>query len=352
MELVKQDDNYIALNCIFEDFQVVPFENNRKCMLGDVRRLFVRNDKIYVYDQNGIPGIYRFNMDGSFDKRVGEVGHGKNEYVYVEDVAVDKNGNVIVLSALDKIQIYNSDCEYEKTIEMNSNMGLKNLVYVNGIYVGAAEHSDYNGYDESLLYFFDERFNLIGQKVERIQKNFTIPSLVNTPLDSDGGQCCFFDFYRNQFFVINKETLQTLNVYNVKTNDTYDIDDVLNGRLEKSENVYDFLTDEFILNNKLLGWMIYEKKRCFFEYDITSGESHVYQYLGLSPTVLYYDQNYYYTIFDLQQLLSFIEECRESDSSNEFYQALMKCNSNICLTDNLYLVKMKHKDIITTLTFE
>lgn len=352
LELIKQDDKYIALDGIFEDFHVVPFENNRQCMLGDVRRLFIRNDKVYVYDQNGAPGIYRFNMDGSFDKRIGAIGHGKDEYVYVEDVAVDKRGNVAVLSALDKIQIYNSECEYEKTIELSADMGLKNIVYADGVYVGAAEHSDYSGYDDHLLYFFDEDFNLIGKKLERIRKDFTTPPMVNTPLDSENEKCCFFDFYRNQFVVISKENMETHDVYEVKTKNTYDLDDVLNGIFENAEAVCDILTDEYICDDKLLGWMIYDNRRCFFEYDMDSDVAQVYSYLGLTPSVLFHDKDYYYAVFDAEQLMSFMEECKESDCDNAFYQALLKCNSNISMLDNLYLVRMKHKIKITTLSFE
>lgn len=343
IDLVKEDRSMIALEGIFEDFQLIPFENKRECMLSNVRRLCVVKDKVYVYDQNGVAGIYRFNADGSFDRRVGNFGHGKNEYAYVKDVAVADDGTVAVLSVPEKVQIFDNSCQYQRTIELPDNMGLQNLVYGHGMFVGSSMHSDYAQYDPSLLYFFDKDFNLVDKNVERLSNSFRFHPLVNIPLVSNGKECCYFDFFRNQFFVVDLKNPQAIDVYDVNTKERYTIEDALNGAFEKAGNMFDVITSEYLLNDKLMGWMVYERKNCFFEYDMSSGESHVYQYQGLIPGTMCYSDGAYYAIVEPFQLQTLMKAYEESEPDNPLYQALKKMDSPISMTDNFYLLRMKHK---------
>ena len=55
------------------NYEIVPLETMQDCLIGEVTNIWLRNDKIIVYDEKS-KGIFVFNRDGTYYSRVLAIG--------------------------------------------------------------------------------------------------------------------------------------------------------------------------------------------------------------------------------------------------------------------------------------
>jgi len=67
----------LLLSTIANEIQYIPLETTPECFLSDCKEVKIFNNKIYVRDKNA---LYMFNMDGSFNQQIGNIGNGPGEY--------------------------------------------------------------------------------------------------------------------------------------------------------------------------------------------------------------------------------------------------------------------------------
>jgi hypothetical protein len=73
-----------------EEFEIIPLETNEDCILSQIKKIEVKNDKLYISD-NTLSGIYVFDMEGKFVQRIGNKGSGPEEFVYMGDFSIEGN---------------------------------------------------------------------------------------------------------------------------------------------------------------------------------------------------------------------------------------------------------------------
>ncbi|MDO5572259.1 MAG: 6-bladed beta-propeller [Bacteroidales bacterium] len=125
VEVIKIDvDKYeeIADASFFvdtDDFEIIPLETSDSCLIGNVTRVYLKKDKIIVYDEVQ-KAAFIFNKDGSYYSKVLRLGNGPGEYPpVVNDIVVTDNFIGVLVPAIQKIKFYNFEGEFVKDISLN-----------------------------------------------------------------------------------------------------------------------------------------------------------------------------------------------------------------------------------------
>jgi hypothetical protein len=104
-------------------YEIIPLETNDSCLIAEVTRLYLKGDKIIVYDERA-QGAYIFNRkDGSFHARVRAIGNGPGEYPHgINDIGVSEH-YIIVLAPPFGIMLYDFDGRFVKKISLQGSWG-------------------------------------------------------------------------------------------------------------------------------------------------------------------------------------------------------------------------------------
>jgi hypothetical protein len=88
-------------------------------IIGDIQNLAVAADeKVWVWD-NTTPALWLIDPDGSAMRRIGRVGSGPGEYRSVNDIAVARDGALVMWDEGNaRLNIYNTDGTHRTTVAM------------------------------------------------------------------------------------------------------------------------------------------------------------------------------------------------------------------------------------------
>ncbi|MDH8701548.1 hypothetical protein M2138_000894 [Dysgonomonadaceae bacterium PH5-43] len=104
---VENTDNYLS-NDDIEDFYFVKLETVEESLIGEIRRIRITNDRIFVLDSEVAKSLFVFDSEGKFLFKVGSIGQGPGEYVTINDFFLneDKQSIAIFDANLRKINYY------------------------------------------------------------------------------------------------------------------------------------------------------------------------------------------------------------------------------------------------------
>ena len=74
---------------LFSGFQIIPLETRDSVLIGDIDKVVVWNDRIFVAGYWDIKTVYAFDLKGHFLGQVGKPGRGAGEYLQLFDLFVD-----------------------------------------------------------------------------------------------------------------------------------------------------------------------------------------------------------------------------------------------------------------------
>ena len=96
--------------------RLLPLETNDSLLFnGKASHLYLVNDYLFVADQRQ-KVIFRYDKHGQFINKIDRRGQGPEEYITLGYLFFKENDNTIYVCDLQKIQIYNFNGEYLKTI--------------------------------------------------------------------------------------------------------------------------------------------------------------------------------------------------------------------------------------------
>lgn len=91
-------DKYVNFSSYFKSAKTIILETNENCLINNVSNIRVVDDFIIIVDNDQHPGgIFVFDKTGHFIHKIGKVGQGPGEYVYVTDVSIDFNKKELYL---------------------------------------------------------------------------------------------------------------------------------------------------------------------------------------------------------------------------------------------------------------
>ena len=113
--LPKEKVTFIPSEVIELD-HYVPLETNDSCLFGNIQKLLIREDRIFVMDwANKV--IMIFDQTGKFKAKIDHAGNGPGEYIRIKDFDV-RNGLIYVYALNAKMLVYTLNGEWITTKDM------------------------------------------------------------------------------------------------------------------------------------------------------------------------------------------------------------------------------------------
>ena len=79
----------------FKSFRRIQLETDTSMLIGNIDKIILNGDRIYIIDKNITSSIFIFNQNGRFVNKISRKGEGPNEYINLHDMFYDKIENTI-----------------------------------------------------------------------------------------------------------------------------------------------------------------------------------------------------------------------------------------------------------------
>lgn len=108
---LTETDDPLPLSEIVDSLQYIKLETTDESLIGNIDKLFATKERLILLDRDNAESIYLFNLQGEFINKISRMGRGPNEYLSIEDIAVDEDAEQIILwdSQAGKLLIYGFD---------------------------------------------------------------------------------------------------------------------------------------------------------------------------------------------------------------------------------------------------
>lgn len=89
-----KNDQDVTLSQLADDIVYIPLETTPECLIQKIEKIKFWNNLLIVGETDN---VLVFNNQGHFMNRIGSIGKAAGEYLYIDDITVDENGDVIIL---------------------------------------------------------------------------------------------------------------------------------------------------------------------------------------------------------------------------------------------------------------
>ena len=335
----------------YYDFEIIPLETKKECMLSDCQRVFVTDAGIYVSDSEN--NIYLFNHDGSFKCRIGAIGHANNEYVDVFDLSTTINGDTVaVLSDLKTLKMYNSEGKFigSKSLEFDVSddemFGWDNILFTpNGMMM-----NNYHRVYDKLLYLLEPNSDSIIKFID-VDKGVirSSPDRSFVPLQYDNNLVCYYDQLSSRFYILNLNDYNDIKSYALKSDNI--LTEEKARKIDLMSDDYDCVDSYVFADSMIVGNMSYKGYCCEFKLDLRDNSMKLFTYEDFGANFVDYYKGYYYDVL-YSDFLADLMKVDINDKSTPYYKidqykmlhkALEPYKDKISEKDNYYLLKVKMK---------
>ena len=323
-------NNYSVNNRVsFSDYEIISLENNNKCMLGSVDKMCITPKGIYILDKSVHDAIYLFDHRGKFIRRIGMQGHAKNEYVKIDNFAVNTNGDTIYVLDFNKVKIYTSKNKFVNSYELDDEYGWDDLACIDGnAYMGSYHHG-YNGIITKYSKDFTRK-----EQIGNIDPSLIVASAsCYNFIQHNEKYICFWDYVKSSIYLIDRENQVPLKKYVIRMNEVSD-KNTNKGLIAESNEILNVrLSDDFLFcfishNGMLNSYVIDINDDCIYQQAETL----------LSYNLCGYYDGYIYKWYNANAFINMLEE-----NNDNLKDAMGTSVDELSEDDNIYLVRMKVK---------
>lgn len=86
--------NEIKLSKLMSDISFIPLETNEESMIGKIRNILYDDGYFFIHDKRN-KKLLRFNNEGKFINRIGDIGRGPKELIEITDVSIDIRNKLV-----------------------------------------------------------------------------------------------------------------------------------------------------------------------------------------------------------------------------------------------------------------
>ena len=153
-----------------KDIKYIPLETTGESIVGNIRKIVVHENKIYVSDDKKVINI--FDMTGRHIRTLNRTGRGPEEYLNLTDFTIDPQGNIFIASQNEAVVEYDPNLKFVRKrfpAEDNGNAGFMDILRLKkGLFSSNTFKFDFTAgaheqkwiiYDDSLIIRFSYSSN-------------------------------------------------------------------------------------------------------------------------------------------------------------------------------------------------
>lgn len=106
IESVFNETIPLTLSEIATGVDYIPLEINNNCVLGDIYDVRISGDNMALISQKQ---VYLFDIQGKFQRKIGQIGKGPGEYQWAKDIQFSPDGNSVFVVDITGFQIIEYD---------------------------------------------------------------------------------------------------------------------------------------------------------------------------------------------------------------------------------------------------
>lgn len=178
------DTNYGRFSDFAEEIEMIPLEFTDKSILGEVKKIVLSEDFIFVMEQNNNEGIYTFDRNGNFLHQIGRRGQGPEEFVDLSDFSINEKDRLLYIFDCHstKVLTFSFDNKFIKGVSMD--YYATNFEYQNGLFYLYREFADF-GFPRYALVIKDQDGNLVEKYYPMPKDVYSIHECIFRKRESD-----------------------------------------------------------------------------------------------------------------------------------------------------------------------
>lgn len=114
----------LPFSSFVDGVKIIPLEENESCMLGDIDKVSIIDNSLFITD-NSSNSLYEFNLNGDFERKIGQIGNGPGEYRSVSDFSINRTNKTIYVLDRSRHVIL----KYSKTAKFIKSIPVEESVY-------------------------------------------------------------------------------------------------------------------------------------------------------------------------------------------------------------------------------
>ena len=211
------------------DFRFVRLETNNDCLIANIHRIAIYNDKIFVHDFfRTESSLLVFDINGKFITRIGSKGGARDEYNEVAFFAIDKENNKLIISDMRKQRLMYFDPDsYEYLYSKEFKITHTDFFVSKDRYYFFSHAGFYESRNDHYVMVTDTALNIIFEDLECKYRTHDIYSM----------GCNFFYESKNQVFVYHQlyPFIHTINDNNSEVHSTLSFEGLKFPTLDKDD---------------------------------------------------------------------------------------------------------------------
>lgn len=139
--------NTLRYSDIFKSVKVITL-SNKETLIGQIDKIQPYKDKLYILDSNIAKGVFEFNKNGDFIRKIGSLGSGPGEYISCQDFAINEKKEEILIQDAYNSRIYIYDIQsgkYKSYIDIQEKNKIEHIWINDGNLYGVDSYFIGNG---------------------------------------------------------------------------------------------------------------------------------------------------------------------------------------------------------------
>ena len=154
-QIVINIDSVQLVSLKIGETRYVPLETSDDCLIGNVDKVLIKNEKIYISDFNKAMALFVFDLNGKYILKISKRGQGPGEYISFRDFDVNSKGDIFMFDVFgQKVLIFNFEGkslgEFTFKYNFESFFVAEDRIYLSSLWgVDGEKISDLSVYDIS-----------------------------------------------------------------------------------------------------------------------------------------------------------------------------------------------------------
>lgn len=334
----------VSISDLFGDLEVIPLETNDSCLLIWPDKVLYNEGCYEVFDGKH-PGLFIFDKDGRYVRKVGRKGDGPGEYTEIYDVIHDsRNGNICMLSPFGEIFVYGADGKFQKRMKLPQKLNYLSIEDFDNFFITWTLLGDKGDKGISLI----DKESMLCVK-EYWEGNRNLYSLYPRAFHKYKDEIYFFRPFGREVYHIDKDTMSIAYQWDLGR-DNYSVEDFGISQTDSKGSQEDKLLIQYLRNSTIpyiINQQVQTKKyyyaglvfgftpqgRCCLFYRKSDGKSFFFQETveGLRLNPLFFNDEFVLCLANnadingYKKVLNEVEAAKLRDRQEDDNPVLIKC---------------------------